>query len=181
DQKKSFIQSGVSDEYDPLKAGSIDCTDLRPHDRGICRALEAKHIPPKHIKSKPRRSIFVGRLPLNISEDELFNAFDRVASVRSVKVVRDIVTGACQGYAFVELKHERDVLRVLRKCKGISFDGKEALIDREVGRSLKGWVPRRLGGGWGGRKEAGQLRFGCVDRPWKRPIRVHKREEEEGY
>lgn len=29
-----------------------------------------------------------------------------------------------------------------------------------------------LGGGFGGRKESGQLRFGCVDRPWKRPIQV---------
>ena len=27
-----------------------------------------------------------------------------------------------------------------------------------------------LGGGFGGRKESGQLRFGCIDRPWKKPI-----------
>lgn len=26
-----------------------------------------------------------------------------------------------------------------------------------------------LGGGFGGRKESGQLRFGCIDRPWKIP------------
>ena len=26
------------------------------------------------------------------------------------------------------------------------------------------------GGGFGGRKESGQLRFGCIDRPWKKPI-----------
>ena len=29
-------------EYDPLKVGSIDGTDLRPHDRAITRAIQAK-------------------------------------------------------------------------------------------------------------------------------------------
>lgn len=48
--------------------------------------------------------------------------------------------------------------------------GAEIIVDRECGRTMKGWKPRRLGGGFGGRKESGQLRFGCRDRPWKEPI-----------
>jgi hypothetical protein len=32
-----------------------------------------------------------------------------------------------------------------------------------------GWKPRRLGGGLGGRKESGQLRFGGRDRPFHIP------------
>ncbi|KAA0202944.1 hypothetical protein HAZT_HAZT010284 [Hyalella azteca] len=181
DKKPTFSQSIATDEYDPLKAGSIDCSDTRPHDRAVCRALEAKHVPPKHIKSKPSCTIFVGRLPLTILEDEIFAAISKVASVRSVKVVKDIITGLGKGYAFVELKHSGDVEKVLHNCKGLSFDGKKALLDREVGRSLKGWIPRRLGGGWGGRKEAGQLRFGCVDRPWRKPIMQQKNEDSKSF
>lgn len=35
---------------------------------------------------------------------------------------------------------------------------------------LPGWIPRRLGGGFGGKKESGQLRFGGKDRPFRKPI-----------
>lgn len=31
-----------------------------------------------------------------------------------------------------------------------------------------------IGGGFGGKKESGQLRFGCLDRPWKRTVHQQK-------
>lgn len=52
--------------------------------------------------------------------------------------------------------------------------GAEVLVDWELGRTLPGWKPRSLGGGFGGRKESGQLRFGCRDRPWNKPIVLYK-------
>ena len=38
------------------------------------------------------------------------------------------------------------------------------------------------GGGFGGRKESGQLRFGCIDRPWKKHIldRHYNRQASDG-
>uniref|UniRef100_A0A6A7FR21 U11/U12 small nuclear ribonucleoprotein 35 kDa protein n=1 Tax=Hirondellea gigas TaxID=1518452 RepID=A0A6A7FR21_9CRUS len=160
----------ATEEYDPLKAGSIDATDTRPHDLAVYRALNARHTLPSNIKEKPRHTMFVSRLPLNVTEQQLKYKFDKVADVKSVSVIRDIVSGIGKGYAFVEFYRERDVEKILYECKGLTFEGKEALLDYEVGRSLKGWVPRRLGGGWGGRKESGQLRFGCRDRPWRNPV-----------
>lgn len=44
---------------------------------------------------------------------------------------------------------------------------------------LKGWKPRRLGGGFGGKKESGQLRFGGRDRPFKKPIALELKEQDE--
>lgn len=49
------------------------------------------------------------------------------------------------------------------------LDDCEILVDYECERTLKGWKPRRLGGGFGGKKESGQLRFGCRARPFQRP------------
>ena len=49
-----------------------------------------------------------------------------------------------------------------------------AQVDMEVARTLPGWVPRRLGGGFSGKKESGQLRFGGIDRPFRRPIIVKR-------
>lgn len=49
------------------------------------------------------------------------------------------------------------------------IDDSEIIVDYEHERMLKGWKPRRLGGGFGGRKESGQLRFGGRARPFKKP------------
>lgn len=38
-----------------------------------------------------------------------------------------------------------------------------------MGRTIKGWKPRRLGGGFGGQRQSGQLRFGCIARPFQKP------------
>lgn len=163
-------QRTATNEYCPLAAGSIDGTDSRPHDNAVYRAMNCKHTPPVHIQSRTKATIFVSRLPEDITEQELRTEFEKFASVRNVDVIRDIVSGFGKGYAFVELKHEKDVDQVLYLCRGMKIDGKDILLDREVGRTLKGWVPRRMGGGWGGKRETGQLRFGCKDRPWRSPI-----------
>ncbi len=71
------------------------------------------------------------------------------------------------------------------------LDGSQLVVDYECERILPGWVPRRLGeatlklthsllflrvvvmatgGGLGGKKESGQLRFGGRERPFKKPM-----------
>ncbi len=50
------------------------------------------------------------------------------------------------------------------------IDEKKILVDFERERIVKGWVPRRFGGGLGGKKESGQLRFGGRDFPFKKPF-----------
>jgi hypothetical protein len=54
--------------------------------------------------------------------------------------------------------------------KGLRLAGREFIVDIERERVQPGWVPRRYGGGLGGRKESGQLRFGGRVRPFKQPI-----------
>lgn len=85
-------------------------------------------------------------------------------------LVKDIVTGKSKRYAFVEYESSTSVEKALREMHKEYIDGSEVIVEREAERSLVGWVPRRLGGGFGGRKEAGQLRFGCSDRPFQKPI-----------
>ena len=87
-------------------------------------------------------------------------------------MVRDIITGNSRRYAFVEFKRERDTRLAWREMNKTIIDGSEILVEYEKERVLKGWVPRRFGGGFGGRKESGQLRFGGRDRPFRRPLPV---------
>lgn len=51
--------------------------------------------------------------------------------------------------------------------RDLMIDGRKVMIDFERERTMPNWVPRRLGGGFGGRKESGQIRFGGKDKPFR--------------
>lgn len=63
--------SPYAKEYDPLKAGSIDGTDTEPHDKAISRAMQAHYEPPRGLKSKPQRTLFVARFGSKITKHDL--------------------------------------------------------------------------------------------------------------
>ncbi|KAK2142203.1 hypothetical protein LSH36_985g01015 [Paralvinella palmiformis] len=159
-----------TDEYDPLQAGSIDRTDEIPHDRAISRALASKYKPNKSVVGDPKCTLFIGRLNPETTDGTLVKEFSQCGKVRRARVVRDIVTGIPKRYAFVEYEEERYARRAWDYMHKARIDEHEILVEFENERTMKGWVPRRLGGGLSGRKESGQLRFGGREKPFKRPI-----------
>ncbi|XP_024946846.1 U11/U12 small nuclear ribonucleoprotein 35 kDa protein [Cephus cinctus] len=179
-EDKIINWSPYAKEYDPLKAGSIDGTDTEPHDRAVSRAMITHYEPPHGLKSKPDRTLFVSRFGPNVSKQDLKECFSRYGQVVSVKIIVDIVTGLSQGYGFVEMKTEDEARWASKRVHDTILKGSKIFVDFECSRTMKGWKPRRLGGGFGGKKESGQLRFGGKDRPFKKPILpgvVRQREE----
>lgn len=164
--------SPIAKVYDPLKAGSIDGTDVEPHDRAVWRAMSAQYKPNKGVVGDPLLTLFVSRLNPLTTEEKLHQVFSKYGDIQRLRLVRDIVTGFSKRYAFVEYKEERSVVRARRDANKLVVDQQEVFVDFEQERSLKGWVPRRLGGGQGGKKESGQLRFGGRDRPFRKPINL---------
>nr|XP_060641524.1 U11/U12 small nuclear ribonucleoprotein 35 kDa protein [Anolis sagrei ordinatus] len=162
----------IAKEYDPLKAGSIDGTDEEPHDRAVWRAMLARYVPNKGVSGDPHLTLFVARLNLQTTEDKLKEVFSRYGDIRKIRLVRDLVTGFSKGYAFIEYKEERALIKAHRDTNRLVIDQREVFVDFELERTLKGWIPRRLGGGFGGKKESGQLRFGGRDRPFRKPINL---------
>merc|ERR1712066_925862 len=59
------------------------------------------------------------------------------------------------GYCFIEFEHERDMHSAYKRADGKKLDGRRVLVDVERGRTVKGWLPRRLGGGLGGTRRGG--------------------------
>jgi len=165
-------------KYDPVKIGSIDGTDTYPHDHGIVRASSANFQPNVSKLKNPKLTLFVSKLDGSVTEKDLEKVFSRYGDVKRVSLVRDIVTGFSKRYCFVEFKDVRECERARRKTHKTILKNKEILVDFECQQTLPGWVPRRLGGGFGGRKESGQLRFGCLDRPWKKPIALQYADQE---
>uniref|UniRef100_H2Y7P7 U11/U12 small nuclear ribonucleoprotein 35 kDa protein n=1 Tax=Ciona savignyi TaxID=51511 RepID=H2Y7P7_CIOSA len=161
----------LAKSYDPLKCGTIDGTITQVHDHAIVRAMNANYKPNKGVRGSARRTLFVGRLNYDTTSQVLKQVFSEYGEVENVALIRDVVTGYSRGYAFIEYRSSHSVKFAYHEANNIKIDGKNILVDYEHERRMKGWVPRRLGGGFGGKKEAGQLRFGCRDRPYKRPIR----------
>lgn len=168
-------------EYDPLKCGSIDGTDTQVHDKAIIRAITAEYKPNPTIKGRPECTIFVARLNHQTTDQILRQIFGAFGDIVTATVIRDYVTGFPRGYGFVEFSSPDSAKEAFRDAHQLIIDGNSILVDYEHEREMKGWKPRRLGGGFGGKKESGQLRFGCRDRPFKRPIVLGKHRSENSY
>ena len=53
------------------------------------------------------KKLFVGSLPINATQDSVKELFSEFGTVRSIEVARDIFTGQCKGFAFIEMEgHE---------------------------------------------------------------------------
>ncbi|KDP42821.1 hypothetical protein JCGZ_23763 [Jatropha curcas] len=165
-----------ADTYHPIQAGSIDGTDIVPHDNAVYRALLCSSAglydpfgDPKVI-GDPYCTVFVGRLSHCTTEESLRKAMSKYGRVKNLRLVRDIVTGASRGYAFVEYETEREMRRSYKDAHHSYIDDSEIMVDYNRQQLMPGWIPRRLGGGLGGRKESGQLRFGGRERPFRAPL-----------
>jgi len=161
-----------SDVYSPECAGNSDGAAFF-HDKALIRADQSHHKVAKF--GKERRTLFVWDLSHKTKEDEIKRFFKSYGEVRSVEVIRDIVTRISKGYAFVEFERSKDAVEAEKKADGAILAGRPVRCQFKVGGVLKGWRPRRLGGGFGGKKESGQMRFGGKDQPFVSKIKSDKR------
>lgn len=173
------INSSVfyADSYHPIQSGSIDGTDILPHDNAVYRAhlcsSAALYDPfgdPKTI-GDPYCTLFVARLNRLTDEHTLHKVMSKYGRVKNLRLIRHIVTGASCGYAFVQFQSQRDMHRAYQDAHHTIIDDSEIIVDYNRQQLMPGWIPRRLGGGLGGKKESGQLRFGGRERPFRAPLR----------
>merc|ERR1719411_2020692 len=64
-------------------------------------------------------------------------------------------SGKPRGYCFIEFEHEKDMHSAYKHADGKKIDGRRVLVDVERARTVKGWLPRSLGGGLGGTRRGG--------------------------
>merc|ERR1712141_525050 len=75
--------------------------------------------------------------------------------IKQVKMISDQKTGKPRGYCFIEFEQEKDMHSAYKHADGKKIDGRRVLVDVERARTVKGWLPRRLGGGLGGTRRGG--------------------------
>ncbi|XP_034450409.1 U1 small nuclear ribonucleoprotein 70 kDa [Hippoglossus hippoglossus] len=101
------------------------------------------------------KTLFVARVNYDTTESKLRREFEVYGPVKRIYIVYNKRTGKPRGYAFIEYEHERDMHSAYKHADGKKIDGRRVLVDVERGRTVKGWHPRRLGGGLGGTRRGG--------------------------
>ncbi|XP_056629730.1 U1 small nuclear ribonucleoprotein 70 kDa [Diorhabda carinulata] len=105
--------------------------------------------------SDPFKTLFVARINYDTSESKLRREFEVYGPIKKILLIHNSINGKPRGYAFIEYEHERDMHSAYKHADGKKIDGRRVLVDVERARTVKGWLPRRLGGGLGGTRRGG--------------------------
>ncbi len=87
------------------------------------------------------KKLFVGSLPPTTTDESLQDLFSQFGTVRSIKLVKDLFSGNCKGFGFLEMEgHEARA--AIAGLDGKSFEGRQLKVKYEEDRS-KGHKGRR--------------------------------------
>jgi RNA recognition motif-containing protein len=87
------------------------------------------------------KTLFVGSLPFNTTEESLRALLSQFGTVRSIKLAKDVFSGKCKGFGFVEMEgHEARA--AIAGLDGKSYEGNFLKVRFEEQRG-KGQKSRR--------------------------------------
>uniref|UniRef100_A0A182SP42 RRM domain-containing protein n=1 Tax=Anopheles maculatus TaxID=74869 RepID=A0A182SP42_9DIPT len=81
------------------------------------------------LMDKSMRSVFVGNIPYEATEEKLKDIFCEVGPVLSLKLVFDRESGKPKGYGFCEYKDQETALSAMRNLNGYEFGGRALRVD----------------------------------------------------
>ncbi|XP_046910131.2 small ribonucleoprotein particle U1 subunit 70K isoform X2 [Dermatophagoides farinae] len=136
----------------------------------------------QYATNDPYKTLFVARINSDTSESRLRKEFEVYGPIKKVMLIHDKISGKPRGYAFIEFENERDMHSAYKHADGKKIEGRRVLVDVERGRTVKGWLPRRLGGGLGdsrsSMKSSNDYRSGGDDRDEKNSLRDRRNERD---
>ncbi len=111
------------------------------------------------------KNIYVGNLPMDLTEDELRELFVEFGDIESSSIIKDKFTGQSRGFGFVKMSNDEEAEAAIsgvdgKNVKGNTLRVNEARPRPEGGRGGfggGGGGPRRggEGGGFGGPRRGG--------------------------
>ncbi len=76
------------------------------------------------------KKIFVGNLPSDATEEEVTELFSSHGRVRSIRLTRDVFSGACRGFGFIEMEgHEARA--AITALNGTELRGQRLKVNEE--------------------------------------------------
>ncbi|KAF1999917.1 hypothetical protein P154DRAFT_522990 [Amniculicola lignicola CBS 123094] len=109
-------------------------------------------------RGDPYKTLFVARLPHDITTEELERQFGRFGAIDHIRIVEKAnaspdapLKKRMTGYAFIVYEREEDLKAAYKDTGYLTIGGRKVVVEVEKGRTTGGWRPRRFGGGLGGR------------------------------
>ncbi|XP_057368181.1 cleavage stimulation factor subunit 2-like isoform X1 [Daphnia carinata] len=84
---------------------------------------------PQIVIDKSLRSVFVGNIPYDVTEEKLKDIFSEAGPVVSFKIVYDRETGKPKGYGFCEYRDQETALCAMRNLNGYEIAGRTLRVD----------------------------------------------------
>jgi cold-inducible RNA-binding protein len=92
------------------------------------------------------KSIYVGNLPHDATEDDLEKAFAQYGTVSTVRIVKDRETGSSRGFAFVEMADNAEAASAIKELNLREINGRSITVNEarpKADRPRGGGGPRR--------------------------------------
>jgi RNA recognition motif-containing protein len=91
--------------------------------------------------------LYVGNLPMEMSETELNELFSEAGHVASAKIITDRQTGQPRGFGFVEMETKLEGQKAISMLNGRQVEGRVLTVNEARPQARGGG---RGGGGYGG-------------------------------
>ncbi|EER20196.1 u1 small nuclear ribonucleoprotein 70 kd, putative [Perkinsus marinus ATCC 50983] len=134
----------------PLERKKRRAKEKKEKYEELIERLKADYKPQNNdkVSGDPFKTLFVARVAYETTEKQLQRIFGEYGPIRKVTIIHDL-EGRSRGYAFIEYDNENSLKQAYKNADGIKVDGRRVLVDVERGRTVSGWIPRRMGGGRG--------------------------------
>jgi len=99
------------------------------------------------------KKLYVGKLPFDVTEDQLHAMFTPLGQVVSTKLITDKYTGQSKGFGFVEMSNDQEAQAAIQKLNGSTVGSMQIVVNEARPMENRG------GGFGGGRGGGGGKRF----------------------
>ena len=97
------------------------------------------------------KSIYVGNLPADATEDQLKALFSEHGAVKRVVIVKDRFTGESRGFGFVDMDNDGEAMAAITAVNGKEINGRALKVNEAKPQTAK-----PSGGRGGGRPRGGR-------------------------
>lgn len=75
------------------------------------------------------KRLFVGNVPISVTEEALRAAFGAFGPIRDVDIIRDQESGRPRGLAFIEMEDPEHAARAIESLDGSDFGGRNLRVN----------------------------------------------------
>jgi RNA recognition motif-containing protein len=74
-------------------------------------------------------NIYIGNLTESVTDQDLTDAFSKYGKLKSVKVIKDLFSGRCKGFGFVEMYSNKEGQKAIDELNTTELKGKKMIVN----------------------------------------------------